>query len=951
MRRSLLLDETGSLQTGGGLAKGVDILDHGHILRHNSLLAGIIQHLALVCGAARHLETRVQPGPRASPEMLTPGTYPWPNTGAGMRGCLWSRIVAFSYVAAWAAGVPAPWVDDPVLNLLASRWRGQQVVPDLAIASLDASTAQALSLLNSSSCVFTDIIYDDHDSAFWPAMNHTVRARTIATAFISPASAFFNSSAARGAGSCALGWWLDAIAAGSPAVQNPNWWFMQIGVGGYLAPTALLLWEGLSAPQVAALNAQLQRTSTAGMTGANLLWTAQNVLFRGILSGNRSVAATAVADALATLIVAPGFEEGIKADGSFMQHGAQLYNGGYGQSFAYDAVNVLALVAGTPLAASPAQVDLLGQFLVEGSLRMIRYGGAPPGGVDSAPSAAAARGAGHAGQAFGPPMWDVSVVGRDLTRPYGSSLQFGFGQSGQQVSFVAAALAGIGGSFAAALDQYAAALNGSRGGTPPVAVGNRHYYVADYMCHTQAGWMASVRMQSSRTLRSECVNGEGMLSLHLADGALYTYLSGTEYVDVFPAWDWERIPGTTVRSGAAPLQCATVQGPSSNAFTGGVSDSDVGAAVQSFVAPLAQGLALQRLQALFTDTIALVAANITTFDGARGVAAAELPHGAVLPGHRLRHHAATASEGHVAGSAPQDIATVVYTTIDSRRLNATAGVWVGPLPMTTPQKQQQQLAIPGEYLFSIGGSQPAPAVGEGGATPIGWLWHDSIGYVLTPPTLQAAQAGVSVIETAATAAAPLVPPLRVSLQLAATGAWASIGQEGAYGNATVPLFSAWWESTTSIPLQNGLVGYTAVPAISLEAFTAALAVDAAAFGVSFAFPGQWSASVRAGGTGPAAVAVFQNGSASQPVVVDTDGQMPTFNVTSAGAYALRVNASHVAVTAANPLQQPWTTTLTFAGLSFAPYASAGLVCSAEGVMQLLSPPADGSSATFTCALV
>ena len=31
------------------------------------------------------------------------------------------------------------------------------------------------------------------------------------------------------------------------------------------------------------------------------------------------------------------------------------------------------------------------------------------------------------------PMWDISVVGRDVTRPYGSSLQFGFGQSGQQV--------------------------------------------------------------------------------------------------------------------------------------------------------------------------------------------------------------------------------------------------------------------------------------------------------------------------------------------------------------------------------------------------------------------------------------------------------------------------------------------------------------------------------------
>jgi hypothetical protein len=858
---------------------------------------------------------------------------------------MWIGVVAFSCVVALAAGAPAPWADDPVLNLLSLRWLGQQVVPSPAVVSLDASTALALSLLNSSSCVFTDIDYGDHDSAFWPAMNHTVRARTIATAFASPASAFYNSSAARGAGACALGWWLDAIAAGSPTVQNPNWWFMQIGVGGYLAPTALMLWEELSAPQIAALNVQLQRTSTAGMTGANLLWTAQNVLFRGILSGNRSVAASAVVDALSTVTVSPGFEEGIKADGSFMQHGAQLYNGGYGQSFAYDAVNVLALVAGTPLAASPAQVDLLGQFLVEGSLRMIRYGSALPVDASAPPGAAAVRSAGNAGPSFGPAMWDVSVVGRDVTRPYGSSLQFGFGQSGQQVSFVAAALAGIGGSFAAALGQYAAALNGSSSGTPAVAVGNRHYYVADYMCHTQAGWMASVRMQSSRTLRSECVNEEGMLSLHLADGALYTFLSGTEYADVFPAWDWERIPGTTERSGAALLQCSTVQGPSSNAFTGGVSDSSIGAAVQSFVAPLAQGLALQRLQALFADTIAFVAANITTFEDAEGSAGARAPHSARSPPRRLRRPAApaAASDDYLAGSALRVNATVVYTTIDSRRLNATAGVWVGPLPMATPQ-QRQQLAIPGEYSFAV--SQPVGAAGAGGATAIGWLWHDSIGYVLTPPTVQAAQAGPS-----SSAATVLVAPLRVALQPAATGAWASIGQEGAYGNATVPLFSAWWESTTPVPLQGGLVGYTAVPGISLEAFTAALAADAAAFGASFACPGRWSASVRARGTGPAAIAVFHNSSASQPVSIDTGGLMPTFNVTSAGAYTLRANASHVVVAAANPLQLPWATTLSFADLSFAPYATAGLVCSTEGVMQLLSPPADGSSATFVCALV
>ena len=55
-------------------------------------------------------------------------------------------------------------------------------------------------------------------------------------------------------------------------------------------------------------------------------------------------------------------------------------------------VNLLALVADTPLAAVPEQRDEFAGWLVGGTLRMIIYG------------------------AFEPPMWDIAVVGRDLTR-------------------------------------------------------------------------------------------------------------------------------------------------------------------------------------------------------------------------------------------------------------------------------------------------------------------------------------------------------------------------------------------------------------------------------------------------------------------------------------------------------------------------------------------------------
>lgn len=441
---------------------------------------------------------------------------------------------------------------------------------------------------------------------------------------------------------------------------------MQIGMPGYNAASALLLWPALAPNQTAALTRQLARSSYSGMTGANLVWEASNVMFRAVLAGNLSEATAAVAACHGEIVLAPGTAEGMKADNSFFQHGNQLYSGGYGQSFAYDVTNLLALVAGTPLAFPPALVDLFGTWLAYGSLRMIVYGAAGP-------------------------RWDLSVVGRDLTRPFGSSLQFGFGQSGQQVSFVAAALAGVGGAAAGELDLYAAVLNGSAPGPPAPALGFVHFHQADYALATRANWTSSLRMQSARTLRSECVNDEGIRSLHLADGAAYIYLAGDEYEDVQPAWDWEQIPGTAVRAGAAALSCNDVQGSSASVATGGTGDGASGAAMQRFIAPVHQNLTLDRVHGFFARALPVRLANVTA-------------------------------------------ASPTFATLDSRRMRG--DVWAGA---ATDPVGSARLLPPGDYSF---------AAGDAGAP--GWLWHDGVGYVVAPPP---AAAGGGLLRVSAAAAA------------------------------------------------------------------------------------------------------------------------------------------------------------------------------------------------------
>ena len=569
-------------------------------------------------------------------------------------------MLKISLLAALAAAAPEPWTKDPVLSVLADRLLSQQLVSSRAdVSQVDDLVAFSLTMFNGGNCTYSDIDYAGNNPAFWPAANHTVRSRAMATGYISKASKYYANPTILNASYCTLQWWLT---------HNPissNWWYNDIGVPGYVAPWAFMIWPSLTANDVALLMKILDRVSYKGYTGANLVWTAGNVAWRGVLSGNRTETAAAVAAALSTVTIAPGVEEGIKADGAFFQHGAQLYNGGYGQSFAYDVTNLLALVAGTPLAATPQQVDTFTSFLLNGSLRMIHYG--PVSGK------------------FGPGMWDVGVIGRDLSRPYGSFLQFGFGQSGQQVSFVTSALSGIGGSNAALLDQYAAVLNGSVSGPPDAAIGHRHYWIGDYTLKVTRGWMASLRMQSSRTLRCECVNGENQNGLHLADGALYTYQTGLEYAEFFPQWNWERIPGTTVKNGAVPLACASVQGTSTNSFTGGVSDGDVGLSLQDFTAPENAGLRLRRHVAFQSDSIAVVLANITSWNTGKGDN------------------------------------FVVTTSIDSKRLDVGGGVYVGSL---SEPGNGRPLAIPGDYSFS-------PSDG------VQWVWHNGTGFVIPLPTGQA----------------------------------------------------------------------------------------------------------------------------------------------------------------------------------------------------------------------
>ena len=60
-------------------------------------------------------------------------------------------------------------------------------------------------------------------------------------------------------------------------------------------------------------------------------------------------------------------------------------------------------------------------------------------------------------------------------------------------------------------------------------------------------------MASDRVIGTELVNEDNLKGYYMADGAIYTYIRGDEYHNIFPFWDWRRIPGITTYESDAPI--------------------------------------------------------------------------------------------------------------------------------------------------------------------------------------------------------------------------------------------------------------------------------------------------------------------------------------------------------------------------------------------------------------
>jgi chondroitin AC lyase len=154
-------------------------------------------------------------------------------------------------------------------------------------------------------------------------------------------------------------------------------------------------------------------------------------------------------------------------------------------------------------------------------------------------------------------------------------------------------------------DVYRRLIEANRG--EPGLLGHKHYWRSDISVHRRPTWYASVKMSSTRVIGAETCNSENMLGLHLGDGVTYFCRTGREYEDIFPVWDWRRLPGTTCQQGDSSLVPAPKRCRGRSDFVGGVSDGRRGLAAMEYIR---HGLRARKAWFFLDDAVVCTAADI-----------------------------------------------------------------------------------------------------------------------------------------------------------------------------------------------------------------------------------------------------------------------------------------------------------------------------------------------------
>ena len=332
-----------------------------------------------------------------------------------------------------------------------------------------------------------------------------------------------------------LRFWLDH----EKDFVSDNWWMNEIGIQRELAPIAFLMWDVLS-PDLRSKTV-LPFPEAPGGNGVNRTWISELVAIRGVLEGREPLVRLGLSNIEATMAVTD--MEGPQVDHSYFMHGNQLYNGAYGKMALSIAAKWALICRGTALAFGRETLVAMTDLALEGNRWMMWRG-----------------------------MVDAMTLGREISRKDGNALSENFLSVIDNLSRVDSLNAAA----------YASWKRNIAEGTGDSLEGCRYFWRGELMVCRAVDYYVSLKMSSVNTVGSESINRENRRGLWLGTGVLSAYRHGDDYRNVYPLWDWSKLPGTT----AGPeYEQKEKRVTNMSGLVGGLSDGSFGVAAMELKRP------------------------------------------------------------------------------------------------------------------------------------------------------------------------------------------------------------------------------------------------------------------------------------------------------------------------------------------------------------------------------
>ncbi len=349
--------------------------------------------------------------------------------------------------------------------------------------------------------LFSDLNYIDGNNVTWGPKVHLSRLLFMARAYHYPSHPFYkNQYVISFLKSTMKKWKFDKYV-------NHNWWMNEIGLPQYAIRLYFLLEKELNeATKKNLIRLTEQSFKFSTKTGQNLVWYSELFIQYGAAVNDQGRIKLGAKNISNVIRYRDDNErDGLSKDNSFYQHGHVFYNGGYGLGFSKDISRFILILEDTPYKISDKKLEIIFDYVINGQFWLTRGS-----------------------------MFNYSASGREYARYY---------YSAKKLLQTCKNLVQLESKYK---EVFKNCIHSIKNNTYHHLNGFKYFKNGEFIISQNKKGSISTKMFAKHVLNADTTpNSEGLYNYYISDGMNYIFRDGSEYKQIFPIWDYRRLPGTT----------------------------------------------------------------------------------------------------------------------------------------------------------------------------------------------------------------------------------------------------------------------------------------------------------------------------------------------------------------------------------------------------------------------